>query len=148
MSDYRTVGFAEIDSETEEEGEAKPRIPTTVIAIEGVIEEEDDIEGEDHELANEEGGKEEGPTALRRLQPPSSLKLDQKATDGNDAFGGGGHGQCRKQSKAQPGDLDFVFNLDLNDKPEEAGESPYNDYSFFENRTGLAEDMVRDRQPQ
>lgn len=156
-NDHRTITFTEIDVEIEEESEDELAFPVSSVTIEETVveeEEEDedeveeavveDIEGEDPELVIHAKEIEEQQSGLRKFQPPSSLQLGQKAKDvvfkdGKDAIGAGA-GKARKQSTAQQSSSDIgVFDFDIDfdlDKAEDIV-----DYSVYENRTGLAEDM-------
>ncbi|KAJ6225857.1 hypothetical protein RDWZM_004402 [Blomia tropicalis] len=103
----------------------------------------EDTEGEDPELVRHALEIEE--KQFRRFQPPSSLQLDIKTIDNN---------QDHEMKKGKPnessqpqqpnvantsggeiGVFDFDFEFDI-DKAEDIV-----DYSVYENRTGLAEDM-------
>lgn len=153
-TEHRTITFTEIDVEIEEESEDELAFPVSSVTIEEtVVEEEEeeeaeeavveDIEGEDPELVKHAKEIEERQSGLRKFQPPSSLQLVQKSKDvvfkdGKDAIGAGP--KARKQSTAQHSSSDIgVFDFDIDfdlDKAEDVV-----DYSVYENRTGLAEDM-------
>ena len=155
-SDHRTITFNDIDIEIHDESDddhdhhrhSHNHLPP-VVAIEEDLEEEDN-EGEDPELVKHAKDIEDRGEMRREFAPPSSLQLGHKAgqdhvvfKDGKDAVGGPKGGpQQRKQSTAQGGGggsdigmFDFDFDFDL-DKAEDIV-----DYSVYENRTGLAEDM-------
>lgn len=154
-TEHRTITFTEIDVEIEEESEDELAFPVSSVTVEEtVVEEEEeeeaeeavdeDIEGEDPELVKHAKEIEERQSGLRKFQPPSSLQLGQKSKDvvfkdGKDAIGEGA-GKARKQSTAQHSSNDIgVFDFDIDFDLEKAEDVV--DYSVYENRTGLAEDM-------
>lgn len=116
-SEHRSITFVEIGLD-----ETLDEIPD-----ENEEEEEEDNEGEDPELVRHAEEIE-----VRRFQPPSSLHLGNLTLDPTKA-----DGKTKTQgAAAEIGVFDFdLLEFDL-DKAEDIV-----DYSMYENRTGLAEDM-------
>lgn len=125
-SSHRTITFTNVVTVNDE----------TIINIDDIAEEnDDDIEDEDQELARhcaplsfDDHGTQYRYQQNRTYQPPSSLRLDLKA-----------EAEGTAKSKASADNDVSVFDFDINLDLDEIEDLV--DYSVYENRTGLAEDM-------
>lgn len=100
---------------------------------------DEDNEGEDPELVKH-ALESEIITESRRFEPPRSLLLDQSGGNSGDVGTEAGKSsqsviKIKRQETNDIGVFDFDINFDLDELEDIV------DYSVYENRTGLAEDM-------
>lgn len=122
----RTITFTEVTFDMEEEAEEEAEEFGRVAEVDVVVEEDEEEEGEDLEIAKHAQHFEE--QQFRRFEPPRSLMLESTVAD-----------VSKESAKVKQANDIGVFDFDINFDLDELEDIV--DYSVYENRTGLAEDM-------